>query len=81
VKSWEQLERGAIRTSAGQGQQTQRSRACPSTLCHGVARLVLPVLRSEAAVACHGGPGETLRRARQRASASWVALTVPVDNV
>jgi hypothetical protein len=81
VKSWEQTERGAIRTSAGQGPTNPAITLFPSTLCHGVARLVLPVLRSEAAVACHGGPGETLRRARQRASASWVALTVPVDNV
>src|SRR5262245_24083218 len=46
------------------GQKTQRARACPSTLCHGVARLVLSGLRSEAAVACDRGPCEKLLRAR-----------------
>jgi hypothetical protein len=34
------------------GQNPSRSRACPSTLCHGRARLVLTGRLSEAAVAC-----------------------------
>src|SRR6266436_4030570 len=58
------------------GQKTQRSRASPSTLCHGVVRIVLTAPLSYAAVVILRGSCEELLRDRKLATSSLEELFV-----